>query len=119
MRLALNEARKAPHHQWKTGAVLVRGGSVISTGHNRYRNSPTIVELAGVSYHAEQVVLRRAGDPGGGTMYVARVTKSGGIGNAMPCQRCQALLSRAGVHTVAWTTPHGVQWCRLADLVAA
>lgn len=119
MRLALNEARKAPHAQWKTGAVLVRGGSLISAGHNRYRNSPTIVELEGVSYHAEQVVLRRAGDPRGGTLFVARITKSGGIGMARPCERCQALLTQAEVHTVAWTTPHGIEWCRLADLVAA
>jgi tRNA(Arg) A34 adenosine deaminase TadA len=119
MRLALNEARKAPHHQWKIGAVLVRGGSLISSGQNKYRNSPTIVDFEGVSYHAEQIALRRAQETDGATMYVARVTKSGGIGNARPCPRCQALMRDAGVHTVVWSTPTGIEWCRLAALVAA
>lgn len=105
---AITQAELAPHEQWRVGAVLVRGGSLLSVGFNRYRNDPSQVELAGVSYHAEAVALRKAGISEGATLYVARVTRSGDLGSAKPCSRCQALLERHGVHTVVWTTPHGL-----------
>lgn len=119
LRYALAEARKAPHHQWKVGACLVRGGNIVGTGFNRYRNSPAIVGASGVSYHAEEVAIRRAGSTDGTTLFVARITKSGMLGLAKPCQRCQQLALEAGVSTVYWTTPTGWDWCRLSELVAA
>lgn len=108
MRLALKQASLATHDKWKVGAVLVRGGSLISTGFNRYRNHPMHVGADGVSYHAEEVALARAGDPRGSTIYVARVTKSGILGMAKPCGMCQQLLLDNGVRTVVYTTPLGI-----------
>lgn len=113
MRLALLQAENAPHEKWRVGAVIVRGGSVLSTGYNRYRNSPSIVHLDGVSYHAEEAALRRAGDVEGATIYVARITKTGLLSLAKPCPKCVPQLKNAGVHSAVWTHPYGVSKERL------
>lgn len=113
MRLATLQAESAPHPQWRVGALLVRGGSVLAAGSNRYRNHPAQVALGDVSYHAEEVVLRRAGNPQGATLYVARVTRSGLLGLARPCESCSGLLAAAGVHTVVWTHAGGMEGARL------
>ncbi len=104
---AVNLAEMSTHPQWKVAAILVKGGRVLSMGVNRYRNSPAKVGLEGVSYHAEEVALKRAGDASGATIYVARVTRSGYLGLAKPCEKCQELLETHGVRRAVWTTQHG------------
>lgn len=114
---ALDQAVTAPHSQWRVGAVIVRGGSVLGIGVNRYRNHPSkVTSLEGVSYHAEEVAIRRSGDVTNATIYVARITRSGYIGMAMPCERCQELLYDNGVHTAIWTTPTGWGKMRVRDM---
>lgn len=109
LRLAIAQAEVAPHDQWRVGAVLIRGGSVLSSGFNRYRNDPALVSLDGVSYHAEESTIRKAGNPHGATLYVARVKRDGALGLAKPCLKCQQIMQSAGVHTVVWTTPEGLR----------
>jgi tRNA(Arg) A34 adenosine deaminase TadA len=104
LNIALQQAKMAPHSQWRVGAAIVRGGSLLSTGFNRYRNSPKQVDLEGVSYHAEEVALRRAGDPSGATIYVARITRSGNLAMARPCKRCMAMLQNSGIRYFVYTT---------------
>jgi cytidine deaminase len=116
---AVQHASVAPHDKWRVGAVLVRRGRVLSTGVNRYRNHPAQVSLEGVSYHAEEVAIRKAGDAEGATIYVARITKSGLIGKAMPCERCRLMLSEHGVHTAVWTEVDGWGRSRIRELVLA
>lgn len=119
LRLALQQAEKANHPKWKVGAVVVRGGSVVGQGFNRYRNSPANVHHQDVSYHAEDVALRRAGDnASGSTIYVARLTMGGDLGLAKPCLRCQELLDRYNVHTVVWTSPAGISKSRISNLAS-
>lgn len=97
--------------------MIVRGGSVLGVGVNRYRNHPSkVTSLEGVSYHAEEVAIRRSGDVTNATIYVARITRSGYIGMAMPCERCQELLYDNGVHTAIWTTPTGWGKMRVRDM---
>lgn len=116
---AVNLTSLAKHEQWRVGALLVKGGRVLSMGVNRYRNHPSKVGIEGVSYHAEEVALKRAGDARGATIYVARVTRSGIMGLARPCERCQELLAEHGVHTAVWTTPTGYGKSRIAQMVWA
>lgn len=111
------QAEQAPHSRWRVGAVLVRGGSLLSTGYNRYRNDPAQVEFGNATYHAEEVVLRKAGDAEGATIYVARITRSGLLGLAKPCPRCTSLLITEGVSTVVWSTPSGLDKARVNQLV--
>jgi tRNA(Arg) A34 adenosine deaminase TadA len=113
MRRALMMAESAPHEKWRVGAVIVRGGAVLSTGYNRYRNSPSIVQLDGVSYHAEEAALRMVGNAEGATIYVARVTKTGLLSLARPCPKCVPKLKEAGIHSMVWTHPLGVSKDRL------
>lgn len=118
MRLALAQAEQGAHAKWRVGAAIVRGGSVVGKGFNRYRNNPAFVDHSGVSYHAEAVAVRRAGENvAGATIYVARVTGSGNLGLAKPCERCQELLWDCGIHTVVWTSSRGVQKSRLSELL--
>lgn len=116
LRHALTQADQAPHVRWRVGAVLVRGGRVVGTGYNRYRNNPSQVEVGEVSYHAEEVALRRAGDARGATLYVARITRSGELGLAKPCHRCMSDIIGAGVSSVLWTTPYGLEKVRTRQL---
>jgi tRNA(Arg) A34 adenosine deaminase TadA len=114
---AVDESLNASHSQWRVGAVLVRSGRVLSVGVNRYRNNPSKVDIDGVSYHAEEVAIRRAGNADGATIYVARMTRSGKIGLARPCRRCQALLLENGVQYAIWTEPNGWGKARINRLI--
>jgi pyrimidine deaminase RibD-like protein len=114
---AVDVSSTATHYQWRVGAVLVKGGRVLSMGVNRYRNLPSQVDLEGVSYHAEEVALKRAGDVEGATIFVARVTRSGHLGLAKPCERCQELLHAHGVHSAVWTEPTGFGKAKIDDLI--
>jgi tRNA(Arg) A34 adenosine deaminase TadA len=113
--VATAQASNALHDKWRVGAVIVGGGRVLGVGFNRYRNDPSQVELNGVSYHAEQVAIRRAGDVRGATIYVARITKSGYIGMAKPCPNCQELLMENGIHRAVWTETDGWGKSRLRE----
>lgn len=75
------------------------------------------MDIGDVSYHAEEVALRRAGDSDGATIYVARVTRRGDLGIAKPCARCTQDLIEAGVHTVVWTTEYGLEKSKVRNLV--
>lgn len=107
MKVAMQQAWMAPHDKWRVGAALVRGGSLLSIGYNRYRNDPSMVDIPGVSYHAETVAVRRAGDPRGATIYIARVTRSGLMGMAKPCLRCQRFLLENGIRDIVYSTDDG------------
>lgn len=86
------------------GAVLVRGGRIIAQATNRYRNDPANVPWEGCQVHAEEAVLRMAGERArGAAIYVARVTPGGRASLSKPCDRCQRALETAGVKKVYWT----------------
>ena len=74
------------------------------------------MDIDNVSYHAEEVAIRRAGNVEGATIYVARVTRSGDLGIAKPCLRCSEMLITEGVSTVVWSTPSGLSKSRVNRL---
>ena len=118
LRLALQQAERSTHSKWKVGAVVVRGGSVLGKGSNKYRNDPAFVHHHDVSYHAEAVAIKKAGgNVAGATIYVARITSGGNLGLAKPCLRCQNLLDDHSVHSAIWTVPTGMQKLRISELV--
>jgi deoxycytidylate deaminase len=91
------------------GAVVVRGGRVLSVGINRYRSRHTTVSESteydpNISTHAEADALSRVPDPRGATIYVARVDKQGRPRFSRPCENCTNLLEEAGVKRVIYTT---------------
>lgn len=93
----------------RIGAILVRGGSVLSRGFNKIQND--FVSMDAVVYddfapyatsHAEMNALSRAKNPFGATIYVVKVDKRGMLRNAKPCIDCAKALDAAGVAKVVY-----------------
>lgn len=105
LRLAELFAVRSNYDRWPVGAVLVKGGRVIAGASNDLRNPANMggVPFEKCSVHAEVAVLRRAKKAHGSTIYVARMLRTGELGMAKPCKRCQKYLVRAGVRQAIWT----------------
>lgn len=98
---AIRIAGKSKHHKIKVGALLSVAGRV-SSSPNIPRNDARIC-WEHASIHAEQAALSSAYKEGeGGTIYVARVGKSGRVLPSFPCQRCVPILKRARVKRIVW-----------------
>lgn len=96
--------------KYRHGAVIVKGGSVVSFGINRHKNNPAIfgddvVSLRQSSLHAEVAAIKAAGraDLSGSVIYVARVSRSGDQVMSKPCDLCQKALVEAGIKKVFYT----------------
>lgn len=89
------------------GCVIVKGGSVIGTGVNKYINKPYFVSPEHInrcSIHAEVAAIRNAGGRvKGATIYVARINNSGETRYSAPCSKCQKELARYGIRKAIWT----------------
>lgn len=90
------------------GAVIVKGGRVISVGINTMRNDPDKVEDARTqsSVHAEVAAIRAVGHDvnlKGAEIYIARVSKKGEPMMSGPCDNCQDALRSAGIRKVHYT----------------
>ncbi len=88
------------------GAVIVRGGRVLSVGVNKWRNRylPASVDYdPNLTVHAEIDALSRLENPRGATIYIARVNNQGKAMMSRPCIRCEAELQRLGVKKVVYT----------------
>lgn len=92
------------------GAVVVRGGSVLAIGVNKWRNDITLANdmfdegrSADVSVHAEIDALSRVSNPAGATIYIARVNKAGEPKLSKPCNMCAKALDDAGITKIVYT----------------
>lgn len=94
----------------KHGAVIVKGGRVLSVGLNKFRNHPTIIPSEYIktscSTHAEIDALRKVSNVRGATMYIARVNKSGQERLSRPCDYCFEALIDAGITKIVYTKPN-------------
>ena len=93
---------------FKHGAVIVRGGSVLSVGVNKWKNpvkpdNPTTEYNPNISIHAEVDALSRCNDPRGATIFIARVNKQGEERISRPCINCEQALIKAGIKKVVYT----------------
>ena len=92
------------------GAVIVRGGSVLSVGMNKWRNEVALINQlhaegrsTNISVHAEVDALSRVADPRGATIYVARVNRNGAPRLSKPCSSCARALKDAGISKIIYT----------------
>lgn len=86
------------------GALLVRGGSVLGMGVNKFKNHPLVIGgREGCGEHAEVAAIRRVRYTEGATMYVARVLRDGTAGLSRPCSDCEKAIKDAGIKKVVWT----------------
>jgi len=109
-----NVARKAAlcseQSDYKHGAVVVKGGSVINTSCNKNRlasfGSRFCKEHDGIpTLHAElgAILGLERSVTEGATLYVARVGKDGGFRLSKPCSMCTAAMKHVGIKRVYWT----------------
>ncbi len=96
MRLALQEAQKAPaHDDVPIGAVAVRGGEVVARAHNER-------ELSGdPTAHAEALVVRRAAAAIGSW----RLSEFSVYSTIEPCPMCAGAMIAARVKRVVYGAP--------------
>ena len=91
------------------GAVIVKAGSVISLGVNKWRNRslnhPTDGYNPHLTYHAEiDAISHASADLTGAIIYIARIGKDGSERFSRPCQRCTQAIKAAGIKKVVYTT---------------
>lgn len=93
------------------GAVIVKAGSVLSMGVNKWRNkmvNPPVTTTdynPFLSYHAEVDAINHANaDLNGATIFIARIGKDGTERFSRPCQRCTQAIKKAGIRKVIYTT---------------
>lgn len=88
------------------GALIVKGGRVVSFGFNTFRNLPHH-DMPGFdyTYHAEDSALRQVGpaDLNGAKIYVARLSRLGLPALSRPCDNCMAHILKVGIKEVIYT----------------
>jgi len=112
MSLAKNVARQSEFSDYRHGAILVKGGSIISTSPNkdsfcsfgaRFRNGHH--QPGHATRHAEIGAIlgldRSITD--GATLYVARIGKADEFRMSKPCQMCESTLRHVGIKRVIYT----------------
>jgi len=115
MELARRVAFQSCFPDYRHGAVLARGGSVINTSHNkgkfcsfghRFRKK----EFGKATVHAELGVILglERSITEGATVYVARVGRSGDFRMSKPCHMCHGALKHVGVKRVVYTIDNEV-----------
>jgi deoxycytidylate deaminase len=95
---------------YRHGAVLVRGGSILSTAFNKsnhinWANKFRNKDCGHATHHAEVgTILGMAREKTmGATLYVARIGKSGELKMSKPCEMCQQVLAHVGVKKVYYS----------------
>lgn len=106
MRIAENSECNQRH-----GAIVVRAGSVLSTGLNKWRTDMHTSRVLfdegrrlDVSVHAEIDALSRAKHTKGATIYIARVNRKGEPRYSKPCKNCAKAIKAAGISKIIYTT---------------
>lgn len=109
LNLAMKTAEASECTQ-RHGAVLVKSGSVLSIGLNKWRNDVNLTHelfatgnISGVSIHAEMDALARVRNPAGAVLYIARVNKQGDPMMSKPCAACAKAIEEAGITKVVYT----------------
>lgn len=105
-RIAQKAALKSPFKQHRVGAVITKGGRILSTGFNEIRynsvsKKPTMHAEAAAIY--KLLKHGKLADLAGSTMYVTRFTKGGSVSCACPCDACSTLIRNVGIGRVIYT----------------
>lgn len=99
-------ANNSTFNRAKVGAIIVKGGRILSSGHNIIKYSKKTGK-SWPSIHAEEkVILALLKQPGGlkqlagATIYVSRILKNGLTGCAKPCDNCARLIASVGIRRI-------------------
>jgi len=107
---AIDEAEKSKHN-YRIGAVVFKGAKIFGVGHNAFRSNgihPKYQVWKG-SLHAEQAAVLGLdwAKLKGTSMLVVRVTKTGKLAMAKPCQVCMSLINYLGIKNLYYSDRNG------------
>ena len=115
IRLA-SKLAKTSKFKYRLGAVITKGGHVISTGINEIRYvKENFSKKHQSSLHAEQAAIRpllkkkNFRKLQGAIMFVSRIDRKGNSCMAKPCSNCMSLIKAVGIKRVIFTTEKGIQ----------
>jgi len=111
IQLAKNLAHQSSYGKIKHGAVLVKGGSVISSAFNKDKFSSFGHRFrkhgcGHATHHAEIgcILGIDRSKTSGATVYVVRINRKGEYRLSKPCPMCHEVLKYCGVKKVVYTT---------------
>ena len=108
LKIATKQARQS-EVRCQHGAVVSRGGSILSAAHNTYNKHPRWGSGPMYSIHAEAAAIRTAVRKGidlrGATIVVVRTGNTSQM--SKPCEACQALIEKYGIRKVRYTDEDG------------
>ena len=103
---AYEEAKRSAQNH-KHGAVLVRSGKIVATGHNKVtRKVPSHM----FSIHAEMAAIKASHQKcmlADSQIYVVRVNKEMNLADSKPCELCQRFMKHHGISRVFYSTNSG------------
>lgn len=109
LKTAIKLASKSDCNQ-RHGAIVYKGGRILATGFNSYRNAPEMfpndnIDLKDISVHAEIAAIRKvsASDLEGSVVYIARKGRCSIHMLSKPCNACYEALVAAGVKRIVYT----------------
>lgn len=107
LELAIKTAEMSECRQ-RHGAVITKGGSVLSIGWNKLKNHPSVLPekeiLFHAGVHAEVDCIKKLGSSArGATIYIARINKGGEVRYSEPCKNCKRAIEQAGIKKVIYT----------------
>lgn len=113
-RAAHSQAARSPYPRHKLGAVISKGGRILSTGFNQSGYSHIIRPATGTVHAEEAAILkllkaRRLHDLVGADIHVSRLTPGGRHALAKPCERCMDLIRSCNLRRVFYTTDEGTE----------
>lgn len=108
MRVARLMSRKSNAPNFKMGAVIARGRKIIGLGANDVIKTHPRSNAPYGRIHAElSAMLNAQADISGSTIYIFRAGSKEAPLLAKPCRHCQALIKRANIKAVVYSTYGG------------
>lgn len=111
LKLAIQEAQSPSESRHNLGAVLFRGGKIISSGRNGRRHARNLhpkYKKAIDSLCAEKAaILKARTDLRGASILVVRVGRDGSLLLAKPCDTCKLYLDYVGIKSVFYSDSYG------------
>lgn len=109
------KAAELSEEKQKHGAVIYKGGSLISVGINAIDNDPLFVGVDAINpkTHAEAMAIRACNpdvDLSNAIIYVARVNNNGDPVLSKPCATCQKAIEDAKIKRVVYTETEMKEW---------
>lgn len=118
LRVAEQMAELSDYPQIKIGAVLVKRGVIVSSGHNKNKSHPVQASwnrcmpypIPKARLHAEIDCLLHSSEveSEGATLYIFRRITKGKYRNCEPCDACMGMIMNRKIKRIVFTTENGI-----------